>query len=171
MKRFIGIIMLGIILFITGQNLGAQNLKFGFINRDELLKSLPDYDSASIKLENFRKELVNQLALMQSEFNNKSTAFNNGSNSFSDVVRKTREEELKSLDTRIQIFQVQANQQINDKNSELIRPIEAKADKAIQDVAKEQSFTLVFDNGVLYYFDEKKCINMLPLIKAKLGLK
>ena len=75
------------------------------------------------------------------------------------------------MNNRIQLFQVKANQQINDKNAELIQPIEAKADKAIKDVAKEQGFTFVFDIGVLYYFDEKKSINMLPLIKTKLGLK
>jgi outer membrane protein len=171
MKRFIGIIMLSIILIIAGQNLGAQNYKFGYINRDELLKAMPDYDSANVKLENLRKELVSQLALMQDEFTNKTTAFNNGSMSLSDVVRKTKEQELKDLNNRIQLFQVKATQQINDKNAELIQPILAKADKAIKDVAKEQGFTFVFDVGVLYYFDEKKSINILPLIKTKLGLK
>jgi len=163
--------MLSIILIIAGQNLGAQNFKFGYINRDELLKAMPDYDSANVKLENLRKVLVSQLALMQDEYNNKTTAFNNGSKSLSDVIRKTREEELKDLNNRIQLFQIKATQQINDKNAELIQPIEAKADKAIKDVAKEQGFTFVFDAGVLYYFDEKKSINMLPLIKTKLGLK
>ena len=171
MKRYIGIIMLSIILIIAGQNLGAQNFKFGYINRDELLKAMPDYDSANVKLENLRKVLLSQLALMQDEFNNKTTAFNNGSNSLSDVLRKNKEEELKDLNNRIQLFQVKATQQINDKNAELVQPLLLKADKAIKDVAKEQSITIVFDVGVLYYFDEKKSINMLPLIKTKLGLK
>ena len=171
MKRFIGIIMFSIILIIAGQYLGAQNFKFGYINRDELLKAMPDYDSANVKLENLRKVLLSQLALMQDEFNNKTTAFNNGSNSLSDVLRKNKEEELKDLNNRIQLFQVKATQQINDKNAELVQPLLLKADKAIKDVAKEQSITFVFDVGVLYYFDEKKSINMLPLIKTKLGLK
>jgi outer membrane protein len=171
MRRFIGITMISIILFIAGQNLGAQNFKFGYINKDELLKAIPDYDSANVKLENLRKELVGQLTLMQDELNNKTTAFNDGSKSLSDVVRKSKEDELKDLNNRIQFFQVKATQQINDKNAELIQPILAKADKAIKGVAKEQGFTFVFDVGVLYYFDEKKSINMLPLIKTKLGLK
>ena len=171
MKRFIGIIMLSIILIIAGQSLGAQNFKFGYINKDELLKAMPDYDSANIKLENLRKELISQLALMQDEFNNKTKAFNDGSKSLSDVIRKTKEEELKDLNNRIQLFQVKATQKLNDVNAEFIQPIVAKADKAIKDVAKEQGFTFVFDVGVLYYFDEKKSINMLPLIKTKLGLK
>jgi outer membrane protein len=163
--------MFSIILIIAGQYLGAQNFKFGYINRDELLKAMPDYDSANVKLENLRKVLLSQLALMQDEFNNKTTAFNNGSNSLSDVLRKNKEEELKDLNNRIQLFQVKATQQINDKNAELVQPLLLKADKAIKDVAKEQSITIVFDVGVLYYFDEKKSINMLPLIKTKLGLK
>lgn len=171
MKRFIGVILLGIIFVISGQNLGAQNLKFGYINRDELLKSMTGYDSANVKLENLRKELLSQLALMQDEFNNKTTAFNNGSNSLPEAIRKTREDELKNLNNRIQLFQIKAQQQINDKNDELIQPIVTKADKAIKDVAKEQGITFVFDVGVLYYFDEKKSINMLPLIKTKFGLK
>jgi outer membrane protein len=171
MKKFIGIIMLSITLFIAGQSLGAQNFKFGYINRDELMKAMPEYDSANVKIDKLRKELVGQLASMHDELNNKTTVYNNGSNSFSDVVRKTKEEELKNLNNRIQLFQVKATQQINDKNAELIQPIVAKADKAIKDVAKEQGFTFVFDVGALYYYDEKKSINMFPLIKTKLGQK
>jgi len=171
MKRTIGIIMLGTIFLMAGQDLGAQNIKFGYINKDELLKALPDYDSAAVKLEKFRSELVNQLASMQNEFSSKTTALNNGSSNLSDVIRKSREEELKALNNRIQLFQVKANQLINDKNNELIQPVVAKADKAIRDVAKEQGITLVFDASVLYYYDEKKSIYMLPLIKTKLGLK
>jgi len=171
MKRYIGIIILGIILFIAGQNLGAQNFKFGYINRDELLKAMPDYDSANAKLENLRKDLLSQLALMQDEYNTKTAAFNNEGQSLSDAIRKTREEELKNLNNRIQLFQIKATKQIDDQNAELIRPIIAKADKAIKTVAIEQGIILVFDIEVLYYFDEKKSINMLPLIKTKLGLK
>ncbi len=163
--------MLGIILIIAGQNLGAQNIKFGYINKDELLKALPDYDSAAVKLEKFRSELVNQLSSMQNDYNVKTTALNNGNSSLSDVIRKSREEELKALNNRIQLFQVKANQLINDKNIELIQPVIAKADKAIRDVAREQGITLVFDASVLYYYDEKRSVNMLPLIKTKLGLK
>ena len=43
----------------------AQNFKFGHINSDELIQAMPEYDSATVKLEKFRKELVNALELMQ----------------------------------------------------------------------------------------------------------
>jgi len=163
--------MLGLMTVCTAQYVTAQNLKFGYINKDELLKAMPEYDSASVKLEKFRGELVNQLGVMQGELNKKSQAYNTEYKNLPEALRKTREEEIKTLDSRIQFFQVKATQLINEKNNELIQPVVAKAEKAIKDVAKEQGFTLVFDAGVLYYNDDRKSINMLPLIKAKLGLK
>jgi outer membrane protein len=171
MKTFTGILIFGFILIVAEQQAGAQNFKFGYINREELLKSIPDYDSANVKIEKFRKELVLQLESMQVDLNNKTTALNNEINTLSDLVRKTREQEVKDLNNRIQLYQAKASTLLNDKNNELIQPILAKADKAIKDVSKEQGFTFVFDIGLLYYFDEKKSTDLIPLVKAKLGLK
>jgi outer membrane protein len=171
MKRSLVISALTILLIVAGYHAAAQNFKFGYINRDMLLKAIPEYDSANAKIEKFRQELLIQLTSMQSDLTNKTTALNNESKNLSDVIRKTREEELKTLDTRFQFFQAQATQQINDKNAELLQPLLDKVEKAIKDVSKEQGFTFVFDSGVLYYFDEKKTTNMIPLVKAKLGLK
>ena len=61
-----------IIVILAGQNAMAQNFKFGHINSDELIQALPEFDSAIVKLEKFRKELINALELMHVELNNKS---------------------------------------------------------------------------------------------------
>jgi outer membrane protein len=171
MKRALGIFTIIIILTCAGQNAGAQNFKFGYINRDELFKSIPEYDSATVKIEKLRQELVSQLGAMETDLSKKTADFNDANKNISDVIRKVKDQEIKDLNTRIQVFQLQANQQINNKNSELIQPIITKAEKAIKDVSKEQGFTFVFDAAVLYYFDEKKSTNLIPLVRAKLGLK
>ena len=58
MKRFLGIAAFALFVTFAGQNASAQNLKFGHINSDELIKAMPEYDSATVKLEKTRKELV-----------------------------------------------------------------------------------------------------------------
>ena len=171
MKRIIGILTLVILVTFAGQNTGAQNLKIGYLNKDEIYRAMPDYDSATVRVENFRKELVKQLEEMQSEFDNKTSAFDKESKNLPDLVRKTREQELKDLNIRIQLFQVKASQQVNNKNTELIQPLTAKVDKAIKDVGKEQGFTFVIDAALMYYFDPNRCTDILPLVKKKLGLK
>jgi outer membrane protein len=175
MRRFIGIAVLMIVIALVGQGATAQSFKFGHINSDELIQSMPEYDSATVKLEKFRKELVNALELMQVEWNNKSDSYQKESKNLSDIVKQTKEQELMDIQKRIQDFQTNAQQQLQNKQAELFQPIVGKVDKAIKDVGKENGFLYVFDisasKATLLYFDEAKSINVMPLVKTKLGLK
>jgi outer membrane protein len=173
MRRFIGIAVLMIVIALVGQSAMAQSFKFGHINSDELIQSMPEYDSATVKLEKFRKELVNALELMQVEWNNKSDAYQKESKNLSDIVKQTKEQELMDIQKRIQDFQTNAQTQLQNKQTEVFQPIYSKVDKAIKDIGKENGFLYVFDvaKGALLYFDETKSTNIMPLVKTKLGLK
>lgn len=171
MKRFLGIIAITVLVIFEG---AAQNLKFGHINSDELIQALPEFDTANAQLERYRKELVNYLELMSVELNNKSDAYNKESKNLTDLVKQTKEQELIDLNRKIQEFQTNAQQNLQNKNVELFQPIYAKVDKAIKDVGKENGFTYIFTVGQgssLVFFDETKSTNIMPLAKAKLGIK
>ena len=170
MKRIIGITILFFFVTLAGK---AQSFKFGHINSEELIRSLPAFDSANVKLENLQKELINTLELMSVELNNKSDSYNKESKNLTDLVKQTKEQELIDLNRRIQEFQTNAQQQLADKQTELLQPVYAKVDKAIKDVGVENGFLYVFDvsKGSLLYFDETKSTNIMALAKAKLGIK
>ena len=51
------------ILIITFQTLNAQ--KYGYLNKEELYKSIPEYDSATVQVDKLRNEYENMLASMQ----------------------------------------------------------------------------------------------------------
>ncbi len=174
MKRFIGIAILSSLIFLAGKNAMAQNIKFGHINSDELIQALPEFDSASVKLEKYRKELINALDLMTVELNNKSETYNKESKNYTEIVKQTKEQELVDMNKRIQEFQNNAQQQLQQKQSELFQPIMGKVDKAIKEVGKENGFVYIFSVGQgssLLFFDETKSTNIMPLAKAKLGVK
>jgi len=54
-----------------------------------------------------------------------------------------------------------------------LQPIYAKVDKALKDLGKENGFVYIFDiaKGGLVFYDETKSTNVMPLARAKLGLK
>jgi len=170
MKRFIGIAALIVFVSYAGH---AQNLKFGHINSEEIIRVLPEFDSANVKLETLQKELVNTLELMSVELNNKNDAYTKESKNLSELVRQTKEQEIVDLNRRMQEFQQSAQEQLQNKQVELFQPIYARVDKAIKDVGKENGFLYIFDisKGSLLWFDETKSTNVATLAKAKLGLK
>jgi len=174
MKRFIGIAILMSLIILVSQKAAAQTFKFGHINSDELIQALPEFDSANVKLEKFRKDLINALELMQVELNNKSDAYSKESKNLTDIVKQTKEQELVDMNRRIQEFQTNAQQQLQEKQAELFQPIMAKVDKTIKDIGKENGFVYIFSIGQgssLLFFDETKSTNVMPLAKAKLNLK
>jgi len=173
MKRFLGIAAITLMAVFTGQNVLAQSFKFGHINSDELIKAMPEYDSATVKLEKTRKELINALDIMQVELKNKADAYNKEAKNLTDLVKQTKEQELQDMQTRIQEFQTNAQTQLQDQQVALFQPIYNKADKAVKDVGKEGGFTYIFDvsKGQVLYFDETKSTNIIALVKTKLGLK
>jgi outer membrane protein len=161
------------LILLSGYALNAQSLKFGHINRNELIQSMPEFDSARVQLEKLNTELTNKLELLQVEYNNKAEAYLRESKTLSDLVRQNKEQELQDFQNRLQTFQINAQNQMQEKQVTLFTPITEKADKAIRDIGKENGFLYVFDisAGQLIYFDESKSTNVLPLAKAKLGLK
>jgi len=174
MKRILGIAVIMITVAFAGQSARAQSLKFGHVNKDELIQSLPEFDTARVNLDKYQKELVNYLELMQVELNNKSDAYSKEMKNLTDLVRQTKEQELMDMDRKIKEFQVSAQENLTAKQSELFQPIVAKVDKIIAEVGKENGFVYVFNTGQggsLAYFDETKSTNIMPLAKAKLGLK
>jgi outer membrane protein len=170
MKRFIAIAVFIVFAASAGY---SQNVKFGHINSDELIQAMPEFDSATVKLEKFRQELVNALELMSVELNNKNDAYTKESKNLTDIVKQTKEQEIIDLNRRMQDFQTKAQEDLQNKQVELFQPVYTKVDKAIKDVGKENGFVYVFDvaKGSLLYFDETKSTNVMPLAKAKLGLK
>jgi len=173
MKRFLGIAALVVVVIFVGQSTMAQSIKFGHLNRNELIQSMPEFDTARAHLEKLSTELTNQLELLQVEYNNKADAYLKESKNLTDLVRQTKEQELQDFQNRMQTFQTNASTQLQEKQVELFKPVTEKADKAINAVGKENGFIYIFDlsGGQIAYFDETKSTNVISLVKAKLGLK
>jgi outer membrane protein len=170
MKRIFGLFLLAA-MFISAQELSAQTLKFGHINRDEIIMAMPEYDTAMKQYNAFGQELSNALELMQVEYNNKLDKYQQEMKNLTDIVKANKEQELSDMLNRINTFQQGAQTKMQDKQSELISPIVEKANKAITDVAKEGGFIYIYDARSLVYFDPAKSVDITAMVKTKLGVK
>jgi len=158
-------------LLITAPFVGAQNLKFGHINSSRLLSIMPEREAAQRQLQREEQALVDELEKLQVEYNNKLQNYIDAQDTLSNVVRQLRERELRELQTRIQEFQVGAQEDLQQRQMELIQPIFEKIEKAISEVARERGYIYVFDldaNSILFFSDQSE--DVLPFVREKLGL-
>ena len=168
LKKFviIALCMLPLVTF-------AQNLKFGNINSGELITAMPENANIQKEMEAVQKQYETEFLKMQEEFQRKYQEYMTTRDSLPANINERRVQELEAIQQRIQTFQQQAQQDLQRKEQELIVPMIEKVRKAINEVGKEQGFTYIFDKsdtGILYV-DEVATIDVMPMVKAKLGIK
>ncbi len=147
----------------------AQTSKIGHINFDELVAQMPGQDSINKALENFVSGLESQVQAMQTELEGKYGDYQANQATMSEIIRQTKEKEIMDLQQRMEAFNQQAQYEIQNKQFELSQPLLNKAQKAIEDVAKENGFTYII-NGNVQILLYANGTDIMPLVKAKLGL-
>lgn len=157
---------------LFSNNALAQGLKFGHIDSQALLASLPEREQAEADLQKHATLLEGQQKAMSDELNKKYSDYLQERDQLSDLVRATREKDLQDLQQRIAIFNQQAMKELEDKEQQLIAPIIDKVSKAIEEVGKENGYVYIFDlatRTVVYHSDQSE--DVTPLVRKKLGLQ
>ncbi len=172
MKKSIGILLVMVLFGFSLIGQAQQKFRFGHINSQMLLKSMPENDSAQAHLQRYAKELQNQMDVMQVEYNKKAQELSDQEATLTDLIKKTKLQELQDIQRRIQEFQTTAQQDMQKKQGELLQPIIDKANNAIKEVAQENGFTYIFDisRGTILYFSDQSQ-DILSLVQKKLGIQ
>lgn len=160
-----------IIFSIITLRSAAQTLKFGHIDSGALIQMLPQTKLADSTLKRFAETLDSQLKGMTTEYQGKLQQYQSKVDSFPDAIRNYKEKELSDLGQRIQDFQQSAQESIQKKKEEIYGPILKKAEDAIKEIAKEKSYSYIFDTSLGSVIYAQDSDNIMTLVKTKLGLK
>lgn len=151
--------------------MAQKTVKLGHINSNELMQIMPGRDSAQSVLEKEVSDLEQTLKSMQEELEKRYNEYQAGQAGWSDLIKQTKQSELQDMSARIEQFQKNAQQQLQTREAEVLKPIIDRAKKAIEDVAKENGYTYIFDAGVGTLLYSQDSDDIMPMVKKKLGLK
>ena len=165
LKLFAVILLIG-----TTATVNAQTLKFGHIDLQALVQIMPEATTAQTELNNFQNDIEDVFGGMQTELQQKYAEFEQLAEDASQVKRDAKVTEIQDLNQRIENYRNTVQQQLQQKQAEVLQPIYEKAQKAVEEVAKEQGLIYVFDVNALHYMSNQS-VDILPLVKKKLGIE
>ena len=150
----------------------AQNFKFGHVNMQEVIFLMDEMDSARVVLEKYNQEIQDTYNAMVQEFQTKLATYQQMSANWTRSTVEAKQNELQNLEARLQQYQQSASQDIQNKQQELMIPIQQKAAEAVNKVGKANGFTYIFDTstGVIPFVDESVSVDVTDLIKAELKI-
>lgn len=170
MKNLLKVALVAGCMLLAGNFAKAQT-KIGYINFNELIQQMPEFKTVNTNLQAVQKTYMDQLNSMNTELQTKGKEYEEKRATMTDAVRIAKEGELNDLQKRMQDYQNNAQQQVQAKSNELLKPVTDKAKTAIQTVAKEKGYTYVMDTSQTEFIVAPPADDMMASVKLKLGLK
>ena len=164
MKKALIPILITILFASIGAS--AQN-KMAYVSIEEVVQLLPEYKKAMADMAQFDSALQINYAETVREFNRQDSLFKADSTKWSSAIRTANREKMKKLLIELQGFEQSYQQQMQQRQEELMSPVAQKANELIQEVAKAGGYTYVFRKEALLV--QPDADDLLPAVRRKVG--
>ncbi len=152
--------------------------KIGYVDSQVILNQLPAAIKAQGELDAMVSKWNASIDSMVTDLQSQYTSYQQQAESMTPDARKAKEQELVMKEQQIQQFRGSKFQQPNGeyyrKNDELLQPIKDQIMKGIEEAAKKEGLTFVFDKAgdvILLYADQTYDITFTVLDMLKRGKK
>lgn len=169
MKHF-KTLLFAALLFVGATAFTNAQSKVAHINTTELVQAMPKMKAAQAELEQLSKTYEAEMKTMGTEYETKVKQYRAEAETQTDEENMKRQQEVQTMEQSIRQYQGTAQQDLQKKETELLKPILEEAKAAIQRVATAQGIQYVLDStqgsGVIVA-DGK---DLLVDVKKELGI-
>lgn len=168
-KRYLLVFSLSLLISFTCSVAAQSNLKFGHVNSQKIIESLPEYKAIEVTMQQETGKMEKQLTDMREEFQRSVNDYQQKAATLSDSERQQTEASLAERSQKVQNFYKLAQEALESKSRNLQEPIIAKYQSAVQLVGDEGGFIYIFEvDPGMPVFRSAKSIDVSELVKAKL---
>lgn len=151
-------------------------LKFGYADHKVLLANLPVMDSIQATMQREVQASQQSLAPQAQELQTKIEEYQRRQSLLSADARAQREQELQGLQQALEQAQQAANQRLQIRNGELMRPVYERLQAAIDAEAQMQHLDLVLataagDEPLLLYVNRERILDITRAVAIRLGIQ
>ncbi|WP_299314930.1 OmpH family outer membrane protein [uncultured Aquimarina sp.] len=162
-------ILFPILLLIISAQTIAQS-KVGTIDSEFILSKLPELTKVQEELKAYNTKLEADLKVKVDDYQTKVKAYQEGVATMTEPLKKTKQEEIITLENDITKFRQNGSQLVQIEQNRLLQPLYTKIGKALEEIAKSEGYTqvLTITTSGLAYIDPK--FDLTKTVMTKLGI-
>ena len=144
--------------------------KIGHVNFNELVTLLPEMDGVRETMNAANKEAEETFQDMYKEYQAKTQEYQQKESTWSASVKETKAKNIADLEGRLQEFQQNISQELQQQQQQLTAPLVQKVQDGIKKIAKAAGVTVVLDTTSMLYVDEASTVNLMDAARKELGI-
>ena len=162
--------LLVLLLIAAPMSLFAQ--KFGYINSMEIVQVMPEYIKAQNDYQTLQKQYADEYERLGKQFEKERMEYEQAKDSLPPAILARREKGLQELLNRIQQYEQESAQNLQQAQATKLGEVNQILNKAIQAVGDAGGYICVFDvaSGIPY-ISKSLCEDLTEAVKTKLGIK
>jgi len=165
MKQIKTLLIAAILFFGANQTINAQ-AKTAHVDVSEIMSKMPAMIDAQKQLEKLSGTYDANYKKMVEEYQTKLKKYDAESATVTEVVNGERSKEVQDMQKRIVDFRDNAQKELQQKESDIVKPLMDKVRTSIQKVGKAKGFQYVLDGSTLLLADGP---NLTADVKKDLG--
>jgi outer membrane protein len=164
MKRIILVLVI-----VLAASVACAQTKIGHINSEAIMQALPEAIDAQKSLDGLVAQWEAELQKMQADWKRKFDDYDKKKLILTDQVRADAEKELRDLDQAISDYRTKKfgqNGELFQKQNDVMKPIQNKIFKVLEDIAREDGYDYIFDKSgeiLLLYANDKRDLTSLVI--------
>lgn len=170
MKNLLKVVAVALCMVFMSSFAKAQT-KIGYIAVDQIVPLMPEYKTFQTTMTAYQQTFVEKFNGLQTELQNKTKDYEAKQATMNDATKTAAVGDINDLQKRLTDYQNTAQQQIEAKSQEQMKPIMDKLKVAITAVAKEKGYTYVINSSSTDFIVAPDADNLLAAVKLKLALK
>ena len=169
MKQF-RTLLIAVALTLGATAFSNAQSKIAHIASQELVQTMPAFKDAQAQLEKLQKTYDAEIRDMMTEAQKTMQRYESEAPTKTEEENAKRAQELQSTQRRIQEHGQNAQQDLQKKELDLLKPVYEKARVAIQKVARAKGYEYVLDSSNGSGVIMADGYNLMPDVKAELGM-
>jgi len=165
MRRFKTLVIAAMMIVGASQAMNAQ-AKTAHVDVSEIMAKMPAMLDAQKQLEKLSGTYDTEYKTMVEEYQNKLKKYEQEAATVGETVNETRSKEVQDMQKRIVDYRDNAQKELQQKESDIVKPIMDKVKASIQKVGKTKGFQYVFNSEGLLLADGP---NITADVKKDLG--
>ena len=163
----IAILMLGVAV----SSAQAQALKAGYADPEIIITYMPEYNQVQNQMAIEYRTSQEALQAMAADFQDRVEKYQKQQPLLTAERQAEREAELGQLQSEIQDAAARKDEELNQRQEDLMAPLLDKVQAAIDEIAKAKGLDIVIRSPALLYVNPDRVININIDIAKKLGIE
>lgn len=143
---------------------------YGFCNRRAIIEAQPEYAVVLEQMETLKKQYEGEIEYNEADFRRQFQEYLYGQKEFPQTILLKRQRDLQLAMEKGIAFRAEVDSLLRQARTDLLRPIEAHVDAAINAVAAERGYDYVVDteNGAFLYLNPRLSEDITLYVEEKL---